>query len=138
MANKRVIVSVFILGIILIGGLVLGLALHYYFAPLKHETPRWAVIKDTNGDKIAVKTPNEIIWEQLTQLFENGSRMFIGSLVERYNNSWGFRFRPANLTVAPITAEGLQATLQYIKNNLDYWLGEWAYTLSQVMAIHEQ
>ncbi|MCF2144085.1 MAG: hypothetical protein K9W42_10320 [Candidatus Heimdallarchaeota archaeon] len=136
MANKRVIVSVFILGIILIGGLILGLVLHYYFAPLKHETPRWAVIKDTNGDKIAIETPNDIVWEQLTQLFENGSRMFIGSLVERYDNSWGFRFRPANLTVAPITAEGLQATLQYIKNNLDYWLGGWAYTLARVVAIH--
>ncbi len=103
---------------------------------LKHETDRWAVIQDVNGNRIAVETTDDNVWTQLVQLNQNGTRMFIGSIVEAYGNKWGFRFKPENLTIAQVTAEGLQATIKYISENLDYWLGGWAYVGAKVTAIH--
>jgi len=39
-----------------------------------------------------------------------------------------FRFKPETVTVAEVTAGGLQATIQYISENLNYWLDlGWAY-----------
>jgi len=64
--------------------------------------------------------------------------MWIGGIVEEYDNKWGFRFRPENVTVARITAGGLQATIQFISGNLDYWLDlGWAYVSAKVTEIHE-
>jgi len=103
---------------------------------LKHETDRWAVIEDVEGNRIAVETTDDNVWTQLVQLNQNGTRMFIGSIVETYGNKWGFRFKPENLTVAEFTAEGLQATIKYISENLDYWLDGWAYVGAKVTAIH--
>ncbi len=122
--------------IVSISSVSFGLVYSLRMRPLKHETNRWAVIKDVNGDKIAVETTSNAIWNQLVNLYTNGSQMFVGSIVDEYNSKWGFRFRPVNLTIATITAEGLQATLIYIKENLDYWLGGWAYTTSLVVEIH--
>lgn len=103
---------------------------------LKHETDRWAVIKDVNGDRIAVETSRDEVWFQLVQMQQNGSRMWIGSIVETYDNKWGFRFKPENLTVAEVTAEGLQASIRYISENLNYWLGRWAYVSAKVTEFH--
>jgi hypothetical protein len=56
--------------------------------------------------------------------------------VETYNNSWGFRFKPDTLKTAEVTAEGLQATIKYISENLDAWLDKWAYVDARVTEIH--
>jgi len=106
--------------------------------PLKHETDRWAVIKDVNGGRIAVETVSDEVWSQLVQLKENGSERFIGGIVVEYDNKWGFRFDPNTVTVAEFTAEGLQATIRYISENLDYWLGGWAYVHAKVTEIHSK
>jgi len=51
---------------------------------------------------------------------------------------WGFRFKPETVAVAEVTAEGLQATIQYISENLDYWLDlGWAYVDAKVTEIHQ-
>ena len=55
-----------------------------------------------------------------------------------YDNRWGFRFDPNNVTVAEFTAEGLQATIRYISENLDYWLDGWAYVHAKVTEIHSK
>ena len=103
---------------------------------LKHETDRWAVIEDVNGDRITVEPVRDEVWLQLVQMQQNESRMWIGSIVETYDNKWGFRFKPENVTVAEVTAEGLQASIRYISENLNYWLGGWAYVSAKVTEIH--
>lgn len=103
---------------------------------LKHDTDRWAAIQDVRGDRIAVETTSDEVWSQLVQMSQNGNRRFIGGIVESYDNKWGFRFTPATLTVADFTAEGLQATISYISENLDYWLDGWAYVQATVSEVH--
>jgi len=104
---------------------------------VKHETNRWAVIEDSNGDRMAVEPIDDHIWSELVQLNQNGTRMFVGGIVERYNNKWGFRFKPDSVRVAEVTAEGLQATMRDISENIDYWLNlGWAYISAKVIEIH--
>jgi len=103
---------------------------------VKHETNRWAVITDVNGDRIAVEPSSDQVWSELVQLNQNGTRMFIGGIVERYDNKWGFRFKPDSVRVAEFTAEGLQATIRYISETIDYWLNGWAYISAKVVEIH--
>jgi len=104
---------------------------------IKHETNRWAVIEDVNGDKIAVEPISNNTWSELVKLNQNGTQRFVGGIVERYQNKWGFRFKPDTVTVAEITAEGLQGTISYISAHIDDWLGGWAYVSSKVVEIHE-
>ena len=103
---------------------------------LKHDTNRWAAIEDYNGDRVEVETARAEVWTQLVQLNQNGSRLWIGGIIERYNNSWGFRFKPETLALAEITAEGSQATIRYISENLNQWLNGWAYVDAKVTEIH--
>jgi len=103
---------------------------------VKHETNRWAVIEDVNEDRMAVEPISDHIWLELVQLNQNGTRMFVGGIVERYDNKWGFRFKPDTVTVAQVTAEGLQATISYISENIDDWLNGWAYVGAKVVEIH--
>ena len=123
-----------------IAALVVVVFMNYAGEPnsLKHETDRWAVIKDVNGDRMAVETVSDEVWSHLVQLKENGSDRFVGGIVVEYDNRWGFRFDPNNVTVAEFTAEGLQATISYISENLDYWLGGWAYVHAKVTEVHSK
>jgi hypothetical protein len=103
---------------------------------LTHDTDRWAVILDTEGSRMAVEPVSDGVWEKLVQLHEDQSTRFVGGIVEQYENKWGFRFKPGNVTVAEFTAEGLQATIRYISENLEYWLDGWAYVSSRVTEVH--
>lgn len=133
---KKLLAAVVLLTVVAVGlGAVVWLS-YVQSTALKHETNRWAVIEDVNGNRMAVETTNDNVWTQLVQLNENGTRMWIGGIVEKYGNKWGFRFKPETLTVAEVTAEGLQATIKYISENLDYWLDGWAYVGAKVTAIH--
>jgi hypothetical protein len=105
---------------------------------LKHDTNRWAAIVDRQGSQIAVEPADDEVWEELTRLSKNKSTRFVGGIVEQYESRWGFRLKPENVTVAEFTAEGLQATIRYISENLDYWLGGWAYISSRVTEVHSQ
>jgi hypothetical protein len=118
--------------------IVASFLMNYWSIPnaLKHETDRWAVIEDVNGDRIAVEPFGNEVWLQLVQMQQNESRMWIGSIVETYDSKWGFCFKPENVTVAEVTAEGLQASIRYISENLNYWLGGWAYVSAKVTEIH--
>jgi len=109
-----------------------------YLSEILHETDKWAVIEDLNGHHIAVEPTSDDVWNELVRLNENGSSMWIGGVVEEYGNKWGFRFKPETVAVAEVTAEGLQATIQYISENLDYWLDlGWAYVDAKVTEIHQ-
>ena len=123
--------------------IIAGVLVWNYFdqlSALKHETDRWAVIQDVNGDRIAVETTSDTIWEQLVRLQENKTERFIGSILEEYDNKWGFRFKPENITIAEVTVEGMQATIRHISEDLDYWLelGLIVYVSATVAEIHTE
>jgi hypothetical protein len=66
--------------------------------------------------------------------------MWIGGIVEKYDNYWVFRFRPDTIAVAEITIEGAQSTIQGINGDLNYWINVWSketYVLSRVIEINE-
>ncbi len=105
--------------------------------PIKHDTDRWAVIEDLYGSRLAVEPTNDTVWAQLVAMHGDGSELWVGGIVERYDNSWGFRFRPDTVTVAEFTAEGLQSTIQAISEDLDYWVNlGWAYVHAGVVEVH--
>jgi hypothetical protein len=109
-----------------------------YLREIDHETGRWAVIEDENGHHIAVEPTSDEVWNQLVSLYQNGTKMWIGGIIEEYENKWGFRFKPESITIAEVTAEGLQATIQYISENLDYWINlGWAYVYAKVTEIND-
>jgi len=103
---------------------------------LRHDTKRWAVIEDSYRDRMAVEPSSNDVWSDIVHLNQNGTIMFVGGIVERYNNKWGFRFKPDTVSVAQFTAEGLQATIRYVSENIEYWLNGWAYVSSRIVEIH--
>jgi len=117
---------------------VMGMRYFDSLSAIKHETGRWVVIEDIDGNRMAVEPTNDQIWSELVQLNQNGSRMFVGGIVERYDNKWGFRFKPDTVRVAQFTAEGLQGTIGYISTHIDDWLNGWAYVSSKIVEVHSQ
>lgn len=110
-----------------------------YRSKTVHETDRWAVIKDSKGDIISVETVSDQVWHQLVALHQNKTRMWIGGVVERYNNAWGFRFKPETIIIAQITIEAAQSNIRGISQDLDYWIDAWGretYVLAGVTEIH--
>lgn len=134
--------TLFVLSAVVTATIALGVGLAFsgVVVPdrLRHETDRWAVIEDIRGDRIAVETTDDAVWAQLISMHTGVTEMWVGGPVERYANGWGFRFRPSGLTVAEVTAEGLQATIRDIGADLDYWLGVGiAYVSAEVVETHE-
>jgi hypothetical protein len=134
--KKSAIVAIALASISIIVGVILWTSYKQPTDEPGHEAKRWALIEDLTGDRIAVGTTSDEVWSQLLQLEQNGSRLRIGGIVETYNNSWGFRFKPDSLKTAGVTAEGLQATIRYVSENLNDWLGQWAYVDAKVIEIH--
>ena len=71
-----------------------------YSSATQHDTHRWAVIQDVDGSMLAVETTDDAVWNQFVQLHQNGTEMWIGGVVERYDNKWGFRFNPDTIIIA--------------------------------------
>ena len=137
MKKRYVAVAVFVTMVFVILGVAVWANYVDSLNAVKHDTNRWAVIEDSNGDRMAVEPIDDHIWSELVQLNQNGTKMFVGGIVERYNNKWGFRFKPDSVRVAEFTAEGLQATIRYISENIDYWLNlGWAYVSAKVIEVH--
>ena len=111
-----------------------------YSDKTNHETDNWAVIEDSKGDVIAVETADPSVWDNLVNLRDNQTEMWIGGVVEEYGNYWGFRFRPDSIVIAEITIEGAQSNIQGISGDLNYWINVWAretYVLAKVIEIHQ-
>ena len=111
-----------------------------YSNKTKHETNRWTVITDSKSDIIAVETSDSNVWETLTNLNANQTEMWIGGIVEEYDNYWGFRFNPDTIIIAEITIEGAQSNIQAISEDLNYWINIWqkqTYVLAKVTEIHK-
>jgi hypothetical protein len=97
---------------------------------------RWAIIEDINGDSLRIETVSDEVWNELVQLYQNGSERWIGGIVESYGNQWGFRFDPKTIIIAEVTIEMWQTTIQGISENLSYWLGKTAVVSARVVQIH--
>ena len=111
-----------------------------YLAKTVHETTRWAVIRDSRGNIIAIEPTENEVWTVLRSLQQNQTAMWIGGVVEEYDNRWGFRFKPDTIVAAQFTVEGGQSNIQGISEDLDYWTTTWAketYVLARVAEIHE-
>jgi hypothetical protein len=111
-----------------------------YSNKTNHETDNWAVIEDSKGDIIAIETAEPSAWDNLVNLRNNQTEMWIGGVVEEYSNYWGFRFRPDTIATAEITIEGAQSNIQGISGDLNYWINIWAketYVLAKVIEIHQ-
>jgi hypothetical protein len=120
--NKMVSISVVLVS-------VLVLASWNYWNAAAKGTFRLAVIEDTEGNRIAVEPLNDEVWSKLVELFNSKEMMWIGGDLEVFINiqpdehyRWGFRFKSETISVAEVTAGGLQATVESISENLDYWL----------------
>lgn len=141
MKNKLVLAGVIVLAV-----LVIGFSVWIYWRSIdysgktKHETNRWALIEDSKGDIMAIETTNPSVWDTLVNLHNNQTEMWIGGIVEEYDNHWGFRFRPDTIIIAQITIEGAQSNIQGISGDLNYWINVWTnqvYVLAKVVEIHE-
>jgi hypothetical protein len=111
-----------------------------YSNKTKHGTDSWAVIKDSKGDIIAVETTEPSVWDNLVNLRNNQTEMWIGGVVEEYDNYWGFRFRPDTIVIAEVTIEGAQSNIQGISGDLNYWINIWAketYVLAKIIEINQ-
>jgi len=139
--NKLLLIGVVVLIIMIVGfSLWVFLGIVEYSDKIKHETDTWAVIDDSKGDIIAVETIELSVWDNLVGLCNNETEIWIGGIVEEYDNYWGFRFRPDTIVIAEITIEGAQSNIQGISEDLNYWINIWAketYVLSRVIEIHQ-
>jgi hypothetical protein len=139
--KKTVLVVISVLVIVIVAfSLLTVLTDPVYSNKTKHETNRWTVIADSKGDVIAVETSDSKVWDTLTNLQENQTEMWIGGIVEEYDNYWGFRFNPDTIVIAEITIEGAQSNIKAISEDLNYWINTWqkqAYVFAKVTAIHE-
>jgi len=133
-------IVIFVLAVVIISGvLIYWNDLDQQFKT-KHETNRWAVITDSKGDFIAVETTSLEVWNDLKNLKEKQTELWIGGIIEEYDNYWEFRFNPDTIITAEITIEGAQATIQSISEGLDYWMNTWqnqVYVFAEVTEIHE-
>lgn len=64
-----------------------------YSSATKHDTNHWAVIQDVDGSMLAIETPDNAVWNKLEQLRQNGTEMWIGGVVERYDTRARYRMR---------------------------------------------
>ncbi|MCW4034785.1 MAG: hypothetical protein NWF03_05415 [Candidatus Bathyarchaeota archaeon] len=111
-----------------------------YSSKTKHETSRWAAIVDSKNDVISVETSDNNVWETIKSLHQNQTEMWIGGVLEEYDNYWGFRFRPDSIVIAEITIEGAQANIKAVSEDLNYWMNTWAkqvYVFAKVSEINE-
>ena len=139
MKKSLVILSIFILVIIIVSLVLISVNDANYLSKTKHDTERWVVIVDSHEDIIAVETISQQVWDTLEALSLNQTEMWIGGLVEEYDNYWGFRFRPNSIVIAEITIEGAQSNIQGIGGDLNYWLNVWSkqvYVLATVSELH--
>jgi len=76
-----------------------------YSPDTKHETNRWAIFEDTDGDKIALEVDDDNIWDEIQENWKEVRKitdpelhMYISGVVVSYDNSWGFRLDPSTVS----------------------------------------
>lgn len=139
--SKKIFVLIIIIGLIVFGYFLFdSWSNATYLSKTKHETICWAIILDSKDDVIAVETVDSNVWSSFVNLYKNNTEIWIGGIVEEYDNYWGFRFKPDSIIIAEITIEGAQSNIQAISQDLNYWISTWGkqtYVLAKVKEINE-
>ena len=138
--RRKIVVSGIVVMVFAVSAIWAYLNYLDYLSKTLHETERWAVIIDSKGDIMAVESTNNDVWSTLESLRQNQTEMWIGGIIEEYDNKWGFRFKPDTIIVARFTVEGGQSDIQGISGDLNYWMNVWAketYILAKVSEIHQ-
>jgi len=122
--KEKIIKICFILVILL---LIFGYPTYFFILnnskDIKHETNRWAIANDIEGNLIAIEVSNSSLWEELQFDYELNldSEICIIGLIIAYNNLWGFRLEPSTVHLeSPYSRSS--ATILEIANSLDYYL----------------
>ncbi|MGQ9780705.1 MAG: hypothetical protein ACUVQ8_00405 [Nitrososphaeria archaeon] len=137
--NRRKAAAVYLIAIVMVSIFLTWQRIEYlyYSQETAHDTYMWAVIEDSKGKHIAVETQNDKTWEELRKINENKTRLLVGGIIEKYDNKWGFRFKPDTVTLSPYPAKESQGTIEEISNNIDYWRSKGiVYVYSKVTEIH--
>ena len=139
--SKKIFVLIIIIGLIAFGYFLFdSWSKAEYLSKTKHETICWVIILDSKDDVIAVETVDPNVWSSFVSLYKNKTEIWIGGIVEEYDNYWGFRFKPDSIVIAEITIKGAQSNIQAISQDLNYWISTWGkqtYVLAKVKEINE-
>jgi hypothetical protein len=131
---------VMVLSIVVVYFVVVSLDNAEYLSKTKHESDSWVVMIDSKDDVIAVETSDPNVWESFSGLYKNQTEMWIGGIIEEYDNFWGFRFNPDSIVVSEITIEGAQSNIKAISQDLNYWINIWGkqtYVYAKVQEISD-
>ncbi len=127
MKERRKIIALFSLFVILV--LLFGFPTYFLIInnseDIKHETNRWAIIEDIDGNQLAVDMSNSSIWEQIRKVYETNlsSHIFIYGIVVSYDNSWQFRLEPSTVFACKTNYIRMPPrTIIEIRNNLEWHL----------------
>jgi hypothetical protein len=116
-----------------------GFGYYYLYIEKEQNMKEYFTIKDLDSSMLTLFNTTELsevspeIVSTLQAMALNGSRKWIGGIVESCNQKWGFRFKLDTIAIADNTAEGLQASIEYISTHLDYWNGTYGYVSSIVL-----
>ncbi len=135
MKKRRKIIELFSLFVILI--LLFGFPTYVLITnnseDIKHETNRWAIIEDYDGNQLAIDAFNSSIWNELRKDWKElrkdsgtnlSAPMFIFGLVVSYDNSWQFRFEPSTVSSTIGYIKEPSYTIIEIANNLEWHLSQ--------------
>ena len=88
---------------------------------LAHDSSKWAVIKDTNGDQIAFETTNEVYWDVLKRAAgktKDSNYFAFGKLIY-YDNFWGYRIDPVTAYIFNVSDDSTISNIQTISDLAD-------------------
>ncbi len=123
--------------VIIAVGIVLAFAVYYLSSPAL--TAGQFLVEDSVGDRmvIEVNASRQQAIDALLEMHAAGTRKWVGGEVERYDNEFGFRFKPETIIVADFTAEALQAgKYRTIQEDFEYWQGlGTVYVLGKVVGV---
>lgn len=95
-------------------------------------------LADEQGGVILAITERADLLTAFRRMLAEGNSLWVGGTIEKADNPpWSFRFTPATLSIAEVTAGALQApSLADIEKDLDRWLGmSQAYIHARVLGI---
>jgi hypothetical protein len=137
MKRIKLIITTFILIFVLVSLIYWGRL--NYFEETKHSSDLWTTIEDSKGNLISIDFQNtdNNIWDTLVKLNRNGTKIFIGGIIEQYQNKWGFHFKINSIEILRSVTEDRQANIEQISSDLNHWEnGQVVYIYSTVVETH--
>jgi len=137
MKRIKLIIVTFVLIVVLVSLIYWGRL--NYFEETIHSSDIWATIEDSKGNLISIDFPNtdNNIWDTLVKLNRNGTKIFIGGIIEQYQNKWGFHFKINSIEILRSVPGDKQANIEQISSDLNHWEnGQVVYIYSTVVETH--